>query len=73
VADDDRLPAKFRDTRYPQMKRELALRRRRRRLLELEGLQRKHAERIGEAEIERRLRESLESVRAERKRKKPQG
>ena len=27
VADDDRLPARFRETRYPQMKRELALRR----------------------------------------------
>ncbi len=71
VADDDRLPARFRETRYPQMKRELALRRGRRRLLELERLQSKHAERIGEAEIERRLRESLESVRAERKPKKP--
>jgi hypothetical protein len=53
------------------MKQELALRRARRRLLELERLQSKHAERIGEAEIERRLRESLESVRAERKPKKP--
>ena len=27
VADDDRLPAKFRETRYPQMQRELAVRR----------------------------------------------
>ncbi len=31
VADDDRLPARFRETRYPQMQRELALRRARRR------------------------------------------
>jgi hypothetical protein len=31
VADDDRLPARFRETRHPQMKRELALRRARRR------------------------------------------
>ena len=53
------------------MKQELALRRGRKRLAELEGLQRKHADRIGEAEIDRRLRESLEAVRAERKAKKP--
>ena len=31
VADDDRLPARFRETRYPQMQRELASRRARRR------------------------------------------
>lgn len=72
VTDDDRLPAKFRERRYPQMRQELALRRARSRALELERLQSKHAARIGGAEIERRLRESLESVRAERKPKKPQ-
>jgi hypothetical protein len=71
VSDDDRLPTPFRETRYPQMKRELALRRARRRHTKLERLQRKTADRIGEAEIERRLRESLESVRAGRKPKKP--
>ena len=31
VWDDDRLPTRFRETRYPQMQRELALRRARRR------------------------------------------
>jgi hypothetical protein len=31
VADDQRLPARFRETRYPQMRRELAARRARRR------------------------------------------
>ncbi len=71
VADDDRLPARFRETRYPQMQRELALRRARRRAPELEEFQRETAARIGEAEIERQLRDSLEEVRAERKPKKP--
>ena len=31
VADDDRLPARFRETRYPQMQRELSSRRTKRR------------------------------------------
>jgi len=31
VTDDDRLPARFREKRYPQMQRELAARRARRR------------------------------------------
>ena len=71
ITDDDRLPARFRDTRYPQMQRELTLRRARRRATGLEGPQLKTADRIGADEIERQLRDSLESVRAKRKPKKP--